>query len=69
MTRSTLVEPVAPGDFTFFLSRATLSELLQARTEEVLKGMATRWRVVLAIDEELHHRNEAVRQALSSGDE
>jgi hypothetical protein len=55
--RSVAVDEVVPGEFTHWLSRATVQELMFERSREANKpGLEIRFRVLAAIDEELFRR-------------
>ena len=51
------LEESVPGDVTFFLNRASIQDLIEAKDREVSKGpMLARWKFVATIDAELDSR-------------
>lgn len=54
-----------PGDVTYWLKRASLSDLHRRRASEVEKNPLTvSWRLVVEIDEELQRREKLLRAGL-----
>lgn len=50
-------EEDVPGDVTFFINRASIQDLTDAKEREISKGpMLARWRFVAMIDTELQSR-------------